>query len=328
MFEEFDRVSREEWLQKIADDLKGQAITDVHWHYDADLVVDPFVHSDDPGTATSYVPQTRSCKFGHVFHIAGNEAEVHQQITRALEGGSNALYLKVHGGADWTTLLEGVALEMIHTTIEIVDDNHKALTTDELTSALNVPADAEYLSVRTSQRSTPNTCHIGKSPTIVQGLATGLIKNMESDGPHDLILRIGPHYFVEIARMRALHILMANLDDALGRRRRKYAIEVHCDTSVLTAEPEQNMIMAGSMTLASVLGGAYRIFLSVTPPGEQPSLFQQRIVSNMHHLLQYESGIDTHADPVHGAYYIEKLTRQIVEKSWSYLISEIKKGGR
>lgn len=46
-FAEFTPVSKEEWLARIAKDLKGRPLDDLYWHLNAEITVDPFGHADD-----------------------------------------------------------------------------------------------------------------------------------------------------------------------------------------------------------------------------------------------------------------------------------------
>lgn len=43
----FEPISKKEWLAKVEKDLKGRPLSDLNWHLEHDLVVDPFAHPDD-----------------------------------------------------------------------------------------------------------------------------------------------------------------------------------------------------------------------------------------------------------------------------------------
>ncbi len=49
-FEEFPPISKAEWLERIAKDLKGKALDDLYWTLGDGLRVDPFGHADDQPT--------------------------------------------------------------------------------------------------------------------------------------------------------------------------------------------------------------------------------------------------------------------------------------
>lgn len=46
-FSEFPFASKEDWLARIAKDLKGKPLDDLYWQLNADIRVDPFAHADD-----------------------------------------------------------------------------------------------------------------------------------------------------------------------------------------------------------------------------------------------------------------------------------------
>lgn len=46
-FAEFPPISKEEWLARIARDLKGKPLDDLYWHLNEQITVDPFGHADD-----------------------------------------------------------------------------------------------------------------------------------------------------------------------------------------------------------------------------------------------------------------------------------------
>jgi len=46
-FAEFPSVSKAQWLERIAKDLKGKPLDDLYWHLNETVTVDPFGHADD-----------------------------------------------------------------------------------------------------------------------------------------------------------------------------------------------------------------------------------------------------------------------------------------
>ena len=136
-------------------------------------------------------------------------------------------------------------------------------------------------------------------------------------------LETGPDYLLEIARLRALRLLWANVLDQHGSNTEEeqafLAVRLRLPT---TPKQQQNptpktqqdiinkhMIAAAPMALAAISGGADR--LTIPPAGKQANAFTRRIARNVHHILRMESGLDAVADPFAGSVYIEKLTREI-----------------
>jgi methylmalonyl-CoA mutase len=132
------------------------------------------------------------------------------------------------------------------------------------------------------------------------------------------VVEIGDAYFIEIARLRALRILWSNSLAALGHEKPSLFVEGRFANRDMSEDVHQNMIAAGSKALSAITGGVDRLIIA--PSDTKPSAFHRRISRNIHHVLRYESKIDTIDDPVQGSYYLENLTRQLVEKAWSQLL--------
>ena len=75
--------------------------------------------------------------------------------------------------------------------------------------------------------------------------------------------------------------------------------------------------------MSAIFGGCDS--LTVHPFDKEVS-FSSRIARNVQHILKEESFLDKVNNPADGAYYIEALTDEIAQKSWS-LFQEIEKEG-
>ncbi|MCC6972277.1 MAG: hypothetical protein IT434_18845, partial [Phycisphaerales bacterium] len=135
-------------------------------------------------------------------------------------------------------------------------------------------------------------------------------------------VRIGPDYFLEIARLRALQVLWYNLLKAWGAPPTQPAISVEYDPAAYTDEVYANMVRATTMAMSAVFGGADHITVLPYDEGREQlsgrsAAFARRIARNVQHLLKMESYLDTGADPAAGSYYIEQLTSKLAEAAWS-----------
>lgn len=130
---------------------------------------------------------------------------------------------------------------------------------------------------------------------------------------------ISTSYFVEIAKIRALKILWANVLNGFGLEEAPLPpIAAHLAEETQTDEREYNMIKAATQAMSAVIGGANLLYL---PPADlriqgESSSFTRRIARNVQHLLQMESHLDQVVDPAAGSYYIEHLTQQFCEQAW------------
>ena len=126
---------------------------------------------------------------------------------------------------------------------------------------------------------------------------------------------VGTSYFVEIAKLRALHLLWANVLKAYEVQVDRVHIDVEFASETQDENPNTNLIKATTMAMVAHIGGAAR--LTVTPAHQND--FGRRIARNVQHLLTMESHFDKVNDPSAGSYYIEKLTQKMVEKVWKGL---------
>ena len=130
---------------------------------------------------------------------------------------------------------------------------------------------------------------------------------------------VGTSYFLEIAKIRALKILWANVLEAYGLKSAEMpVIEAHLSDTVFGDDPNTNMIRSTTQAMSAVLGGVNR--LTVLPSDIKTGKttdFSKRIARNVQHLLMMESFMDRVVDPAKGSYYIEKLTEKIAEAAWS-----------
>ena len=142
-------------------------------------------------------------------------------------------------------------------------------------------------------------------------------------------ISISTSYFVEIAKIRALQLLWANVLKAYEAPVEMPLIEVHFAPESQGNNPNTNMIRAATQALSAVIGGAGRLYVlpSNAALGEESSTFSRRIARNVQHLLQLESHTDKVIDPAAGSYYIEKLTDKLAEQAWAKFQEIEGKGG-
>lgn len=142
-------------------------------------------------------------------------------------------------------------------------------------------------------------------------------------------ISISPSYFVEIAKIRALQLLWANILTAYKAPIEMPLLEVHFAPESQDNNPNTNMIRAATQALSAVIGGADRLYIlpANAALGEESSAFSRRIARNVQHLLQLESHTDKVIDPAAGSYYIEKLTDKLAEQAWAKFQEIEGKGG-
>ena len=145
-------------------------------------------------------------------------------------------------------------------------------------------------------------------------------------------LATGPHYFLEIAKLRAFRMLWAQVVKAYQPEHScSTATHVHSVSSLWTytlADPYVNMLRATTQAMAAALGGCNSLtVLPFDAASAQSDEFSQRIARNVQLILKDEAHLEKVIDPAAGSYYLEHLTDQLAQKAWSFFQSIESKGG-
>ncbi len=137
--------------------------------------------------------------------------------------------------------------------------------------------------------------------------------------------------FLTMAKVRAARRLVARVAEACGATHAVEGVRLWAVTSqrmMARRDPWVNMLRTTIACAGAALGGADAItVLPYTWAMGQPDAFARRIARNTHLVLQEESSLGRVMDPGHGAWFIEKITDELAQESWT-LFQEIEaKGG-
>ena len=135
---------------------------------------------------------------------------------------------------------------------------------------------------------------------------------------------IGNSYLLEIAKVRAMKILFANLGAAIETS----PLEIPCfdcyvdKQSFKVGEVESNKIRSTISAMAAVIGAVGRLTI---PPSDidmdtESSEFNKRMSTNIQQVIKLETKMHGTSDPAAGSYYIEELTEQLAVKVWNRFV--------
>jgi methylmalonyl-CoA mutase len=135
---------------------------------------------------------------------------------------------------------------------------------------------------------------------------------------------IGMNFFMEVAKMRAARLLWAKLVKSFGAKSDKsLSLRTHCQTSgwSLTAQDVFNNVTRTCVeALAATHGHTQSLHTNALDEAlALPTDFSARIARNTQLLIQQETGTTRVIDPWGGAYYVERLTRDLAEKAWAHI---------
>ena len=175
--------------------------------------------------------------------------------------------------------------------------------------------------------------HLELAYTLADGLEyirTGLAAGMDIDdfAPRlSFFWGIGMNHFMEIAKMRAGRLLWAKIVGQFSPKNKKsLALRTHCQTSgysLTEQDPFNNVARTCIEGMAAVLGHTQSLHTnSLDEAIALPTDFSARIARNTQLYLQYETDVCRAVDPWGGSYYVEYLTKELVDKAWQ-LIEEV-----
>ncbi|MBD0338895.1 MAG: methylmalonyl-CoA mutase, partial [Thermoleophilia bacterium] len=133
------------------------------------------------------------------------------------------------------------------------------------------------------------------------------------------------HFFQEVAKFRAARRLWARImRERFGATNpRALALRFHAQTggSTLTAQqPENNIVRVAVQALSAVCGGAQSIHTNGFDEAlALPTERSARVALRTQQILAHEAGGTDTADPLGGAFFLEALTRELVEQAWALI---------
>lgn len=353
LFNEFPEISKEAWVEKVEKDLKGRALEELDWIIDEDIKVAPFYHAiSDTINVPNNNQSSNRWEIGEDIFLEDSKS-ANQQLLKALENGVNAPRIIIDRDCNETefgVLFQNVNLSYIsihflikkgRSAFSTLENFHSFLSNknidtdlkgsinhddDQLVKLIQFSIDKlQNFKIRTLKIDTTDTTI---SASLAQVLSKGVdylaLSNeqgitAETANNHlQFSISVGKSYFLEMAKIRALKILWANILEAYGVKNTNIPdIEAHLSQAAFGDDPNTNMIRSTTQAMSAILGGVNR--LTVLPSDsnrDKTSEFSKRISRNVQHLLTMESFMDRVIDPAKGSYYIETLTKKIAETAW------------
>jgi methylmalonyl-CoA mutase len=144
----------------------------------------------------------------------------------------------------------------------------------------------------------------------------------------EIAITVDSRYFMEIAKLRALRILLAQVAGAYGEGAIPFHIHAHtAGWNKPEAVPAENLIRATIEAMAAILGTCDS--LSIRIPGAKTAAEAERfrrLARNISSILREESFFGQVAEIAAGAYYVDHLTRELAQQAWA-LFGEIEATG-
>ena len=163
------------------------------------------------------------------------------------------------------------------------------------------------------------------------GVASGLDIDKFA-GRLSFFFAIGMNFFMEVAKLRAARTLWHRAMTQLGAQsERSKMLRTHCQTSGVSLteqDPYNNVIRTTVEAMAAMLGGTQSLHTNALDEAiALPTDFSARIARNTQIVLQEETGMTNVVDPLGGSYYVEALTKSLVDEAWAIIEKVEAEGG-
>ena len=174
------------------------------------------------------------------------------------------------------------------------------------------------------------TCDIELAYTLADGLEylrAGVNAGMNIDdfAPRlSFFWAVGMNHFMEIAKMRAAHMLWAKIVKQFNPQNPKsLALRTHCQTSgwsLTEQDPFNNVTRTCIEAMGAALGHTQSLHTNALDEAiALPTDFSARIARNTQIYIQEETKVCKEVDPWAGSYYIETLTHLIAHRAWQHI---------
>lgn len=135
-------------------------------------------------------------------------------------------------------------------------------------------------------------------------------------------LSIGENFFMEIAKLRAIKMMWAQIVREFGGNAESQKIKLHASTGTRNKtrlDPHVNMLRVTTEAMAGAIGGVESMCVAPFDAslGESDE-FSRRIARNVQLILKEEVNLTDVIDPAGGSWYVEHLTDQLAQSAWEF----------
>lgn len=363
LFNQFEPISTKQWKQQIQFELKGLDYNEtLVWESPEGIKVKPFYHNDETLSNISTVAPKKP--FNIIQNIFVHD--VRKSNVRALDtlqrGAESIRFTFENDSVSMEQLMQNLPLQNItyyfhlpFLSIDLVTTIHTFATKNNATVYTlidpighlekegnwfeNLEKDFEKLNAIASKTSIPfltisSGIYQNAGANIVQQLAYTLAHINEYfnripaiNQPITVEISVGTNYFFEIAKLRALRILIKTLASAYDHNLECHIIATPTKRNKTVYDYNVNMLRTTTECMSAILGGADGVAnLPYDALYHKDNEFGDRIARNQLLVLKHESYFDKVNNPADGAYYIESVTEQLAEKALE-LFKDIEKNG-
>jgi methylmalonyl-CoA mutase len=360
LFADFNPMDAKTWSDLITKELKGESIDSLLWQTQGVNGKAFYTSEDLPADLPQLQfenehPESEGSRHWVNYQVieVQDEKMANEKALHALNSGATGLLFKVQETPNLSLLLKDVLLPYCHISFESAGDSQVLLNAlEEFLHESGCKSEdikgfilGEKMSFSKNLINYKAATKIKKHNNVCLELACILaqaIDALDETGltQKDLPLpfrqlqftvQLGESYFREVAKHRALRLLVSRLASTYGFEINTNAIDIASysgDWNEPTQDEYNYLLRASTQAMSAIIGGTngliiqpfYQLF-------SKNSAQAERMARNISILLKDESYFDKAIDPAAGSYFIESLTLQMVEKSWRILQTIEEQGG-
>jgi len=308
--------------------------------------------------ATSFQPEIYGSKhwINYQLVIVENEISANKIALESLNLGAEGLVFQVTKPLDIEVLLNGIQLEHCAVTFELTfnaplfistyldyikKENYQLTKVNGFINTLNLPSPESINALAEIQNFKCLNTKLSdefEGVNAVQELglllhsatskiATSLQLGITLDNllaTTQFQIRLGKNYFIEIAKVRALRLLVQSMWKGFDIDINPSQVMILSSSNNWdhpTEDKHNHLLEATTSAMSAILGGCNALLIRpfYTTFEAQPAL-AIRNARNISSILKEESYLDKVTDASAGSYYIESITNQLIEKAWALFL--------
>lgn len=352
---QFDQKSYEEWQKIASESLKGLPFDRLITKTIEGIDLYPLYTEDSPKLASLGAIREAKSQFGWTIaqsQYASDADTFLHRLEESFQRGNEAIVYEGSAPIDWDAknlqklaefavtyplyFYDVKSTDLILKVFDYIEENSK----DQVTGVVEIEGNREvlkdYKNIRTIGANVVEVHHLGADAVtelaLVLAKAVAEANRLQSFNAlsEQFFVRfaVDTHFFMEIAKLRACRVLW----EALSTAYEETTVHIPLITetskrSFSTLDPYVNLLRAGNSAFSAVLGGTDILTVHPHDVLTNPGNTSIRLARNIQLVIKEETLVSEVLDPSGGSYFIESLTKELVEKAWALFIEIEALGG-
>lgn len=367
LFAEFEEVSAKQWKQKIQFDLKGADYNEtLVWHSPDGVDVKPFYHPDEAPSPVK-VKAPAHWDITQQIYVASAEVSNKAAREALQKGAEALWFILPSEEVDLKSLFKDLQKVPVHIKSEFLSEAFLLKLDEEIGGNYEVFLQLDILGhlarsgnwfndLKQDHEILDSVLQKLKNIKSIISIDVSLYQNAGANIPQQLayalahvneyfnhfsalseekkqqlkiqfLVSVGPNYFFEIAKLRALRWLFSSLASEYGFAEECHILALPTKRNKTLYDFNVNLLRTTTECMSAALGGANAICnMAYDAVYHKNNRFGSRIARNQLLILKHESYFEKVANPAEGSYYVESLTQELATKALD-IFKDIEKGG-